>query len=313
MAEAGVLDAVVPGRHRVLAGEPCPWDLVDAVRSARPGCSVWNHYGPTETTVSVLAYPVPDEPPPARGVTVPIGFPLDHVRVDVVDRRLRPVPRGAAGELLIRGASVTGGYLAAEDGGGDRFVPDPFAADPDALAYRSGDRVRVREDGSIEFLGRLDRQTKIRGYRVEPSYVEAVLRRHPAVGEGAVAVRDDRNGRPALVAYYVPGPDGNGSAPLPEFARAGMPQDLGPTAFVRLERLPLTPNGKLDWRALPAPDPTTHDAPRTPPRHARDAGIAAIWCELLGLDEIGIDDDFFESGGDSFAAMKLARRLGEGV
>jgi amino acid adenylation domain-containing protein len=317
IAEAGLLDAVVPARHLVLAGEACPWDLVEAVRSARPACSVWNHYGPTETTVSVLAYEVPAELPSPRGATVPLGFPFDHVGVHVVDCHLRPVPRGAAGELLITGASVARGYLASPDSSGTRFVRDPFSGAPGARAYRSGDRARFRADGSVEFLGRIDRQAKIRGYRVEPSHVEAELRRHPAVADVAVAVRDDRNGRAALVAYYVPGShngDGHGAASLPEHARSAMPPFMVPTAFVPLERLPLTPNGKLDWRALPEPDPNAlRDRPRVPPRHAEDERVAGIWCEVLGLDQIGIDDDFFECGGDSFAAMKVARRIGEGV
>lgn len=159
IAEAGLLAAVVPVGHLVLAGEVCPWDLVDAVRTVRPGCVVWNHYGPTETTVSVLVYQVqPDQSPVPhgvtvrRGATVPLGRPLDHVRAYVVDRDLRPVPRGAAGELLIGGGSVARGYLSGDCDG--RFVRDPFATDPHARAYRSGDRVRVRHDGMLEFLGR---------------------------------------------------------------------------------------------------------------------------------------------------------------
>ncbi|HEV3000937.1 MAG TPA: amino acid adenylation domain-containing protein [Solirubrobacteraceae bacterium] len=314
IAEAGRLGAVVPARHLVLAGEACPWGLVDAVRDARPECKVWNHYGPTETTVSVLGYEVPAEPPSPRGATVPLGFPFDHVRVHVVDRRLRPVPRGAPGELLIAGDSVARGYLAADDAREPRFVPDPFSADPGARAYRSGDRVRVRADGAIEFLGRLDRQAKIRGYRVEPSHVEAVLRRHPGVADVAVAVRDDGADGARLVAYVVPAPGGDGAAPLRDHARSALPPYMVPAAFVQLDRLPLTPNGKLDWHALPEPDPEAmRDGPRVPPRHARDAQVAAVWAEVLGLDELGIDDDFFASGGDSFAAMRAARRLGEGV
>lgn len=317
IAEAGLLDAVVPARHLVLAGEACSWDLVEAVRAARPECSVWNHYGPTETTVSVLAYEVPAELPSPRGVTVPLGFRFDHVGVHVVDRDMRPVPRGAAGELLITGESVARGYLSSDDSNGARFVRDPFSGDPDARAYRSGDRARFRADGSVEFLGRIDRQAKIRGYRVEPSHVEAVLRRHPSVADVAVAVRDDNNGRAALVAYYVPDSDtGNGHrAPsLPEHARSTMPPYMVPTAFVPLDRLPLTPNGKLEWRALPEPDPhALRDRPPVPPRHAEDARVAEIWCEVLGLDQVGIDDDFFDCGGDSFAAMKVARRIGDGV
>ncbi|HEX6075331.1 MAG TPA: amino acid adenylation domain-containing protein [Micromonosporaceae bacterium] len=188
VAEAGLLDAVVPARHLILAGEACPWDLVDAIREARPECTVWNHYGPTETTVSVLAYRVPDEPPTSRGATVPLGHALDHVRAYVVDRELRPVPRGAAGELLITGGGVARGYLS-PDGTADRFIADPFSTVPNSRAYRSGDRVRVRHDGSLEFLGRMDRQVKIRGHRVEPGYVAASPARNAEDAAAMLAAR----------------------------------------------------------------------------------------------------------------------------
>ncbi len=310
VAEAGLLADVVPRRALVLAGEACRWDLVEAVRAVRPDCEVWNHYGPTETTVSVLAYRVPEALPQVRGATVPLGVPFDHVRVRVVDPRLRPVPRGAAGELLISGGSVAR-YLSTVDSG--RFVPDG-----PGRAYRSGDRVRVRADGTIEFLGRLDRQTKIRGYRVEPSYVEAVLRRHPVVTEVAVAVRHDNHGRAALVAYLT----GAGGSGVREFARAELPPYLVPSAFVPVDRIPLTPNGKIDWSALPDPAEVDRQDAVTPPRHAADAEMVRLWCEVLGLDSpnspdgpgsLGIDDDFFDAGGDSFAAMRLARRIGGGL
>ncbi|MBV1850505.1 non-ribosomal peptide synthetase [Catellatospora tritici] len=313
VADAGLLPDVVPARHLVLAGEACTWDLAAAAQAARPGCVVWNQYGPTETTVSVLAYRVPDPPPVPRGVTVPLGFPLDHVGVHVVDAQLRPLPRGAAGELLITGGSVARGYLHPGSPDQARFIRDPFRADPRARAYRSGDRARIRADGSVEFLGRLDRQVKIRGYRVEPAHIEAVLRRHPGIADVAVAARTD-HGYTTLAAYYVTVPGVAPQPPLPDFARAAMPAYLVPAAFVALDRLPLTPNGKLDWRALPAPErQPTGDQPATPPRHARDADLARIWCDVLGLDRVGIDDDFFACGGDSFSAMRVARRVGDGM
>ncbi|GAA1517799.1 hypothetical protein GCM10009677_58900 [Sphaerisporangium rubeum] len=364
VAEAGLLADVVPARFLVLAGEPCPWDLVAAVRAARPGVAVWNHYGPTETTVSVLAYEIPASAPP--GAAVPLGFPLDHVRAHVVDGDLRPVPRGTAGELLITGASVARGYLDPADvparaagsagaastsgpagtagpaaaaarphgGAGDRFVRDPFSVD--ARAYRTGDRARLLPDGAVEFLGRLDRQVKIRGHRVEPSHVEAVLRRHPGVAEVAVDVRRDREGRAFLAAFYVPAhgtahdgtasPEddtagrtrtgagiGAGVTGLVEFARDSMPPYMVPAAWAVIGKVPLTPNGKVDWPALPEAVPAARRSAATPPRDARDARILRVWKEVLGLEEAGIDDDFFESGGDSFSAMRLARRVGEDV
>jgi amino acid adenylation domain-containing protein len=308
MAEAGVLAGVIPARHLVLAGEACRWDLVAAVRAAKPGCVIWNHYGPTETTVSVLAYEVPAELPVVRGATVPLGQPLGHVRADIVDGQLRPVPQGAAGELLIGGHSVARGYLGQES---DRFIPDPFSADPAARVYRSGDRARVRDDGAIEFLGRLDRQVKIRGYRVEPGQVESVLRELPGVAGAAVLARPGRHGRDELVAYYVSEVDNEA---LPSLARARLAPYQVPSAFVRLECLPLTPNGKLDWRALPAAGPdSTRAGATTGPRDARDADLCTAWAEVLGVPAVGIDDDFFDLGGDSFLAMRLVRRLGDGL
>lgn len=314
--DAGLLAAVVPQRHLVLAGEACPWDLVEAVREVRPECSIWNNYGPTETTVAVLAYEVPATRPPNSGSTVPLGTAIDNVSVHVVDPQLRPVPIGAAGELLIAGASVARGYLHPEEPSEARFIRDPFAADPSARAYRSGDRGRLLPDGRFEFMGRLDRQTKIRGYRIEPGYVEAVLRSHPGTADAAVAVRPDMHGRACLVAYLVPDPTAGVGAVSPrDFVRATLPPYMVPAAYVELDRFPLTPNGKLDWRALPEPGPQTASgtAPSSPPRDALDERIATIWREVLGLPDIGIDDDFFAVGGDSFTAMRIARQIGDGL
>ncbi|MFD1546288.1 non-ribosomal peptide synthetase/MFS transporter [Nonomuraea guangzhouensis] len=317
--DAGLLAAVVPARYLVLAGEACPWELVDAVREVRPDCSIWNNYGPSETTVAVLAHRVPAGRGHRGGPVVPLGSPLDNVRVRVVDARLRPVPVGAAGELLISGAAVARGYLSEGDG----FIRDPF--DAGALAYRSGDRGRLLPSGVFEFLGRLDRQVKIRGYRVEPGYVEAVLRGHPGIGDAAVVVRHDEEGRARLVAYYVMRGDGpasheyagvvRGDGPAPhEYARAKLPPYMVPAAFVGMDRLPITPNGKLDWRALPEPGAgIAGDRPTAPPRDAADERLAGIWREVLGLAEVGIDDDFFALGGDSFSAMRLARQIGDGL
>jgi len=300
--DAGLLADVVPVRHLMLAGEACPWDLVDAVRRVRPDCTVWNTYGPSETTVAVLANRVPAHRPSPGDTVVALGSTIPHVGAVVVDGRLRPVPVGAAGELLISGAGVARGYLSLDD---PRFTQDPFSAAESARAYRSGDRVRLRPDGEFEFLGRLDRQVKIRGYRVEPGYIEAVLRGHPDVTDVAVVVRQDK-----LVAYCV----GEGTARLYEYARGQLPPYMVPSQFVDLDRLPLTPNGKLDQRALPEPGPRPAGAgTATPARGADDERIAAIWCELLELDGVGIDDDFFALGGDSFTAMRMAREVGDGL
>ena len=324
MNEAGVLDSVLPTRFLALAGEAFPWDLVDAIRRARPRCEIWNHYGPTETTIDVLAYRVPADRAEFAGATVPIGFPIDGVQAHIVDRRLRPMPVGTPGELLIGGASVARGYLYALSADGraaTAFVPDPFSAAPGARAYRTGDRVRLLPGGAVEFLGRIDRQTKIRGYRVEPSHVEAVLRRHPAIADAAVAVREDAQGRAGLVAYCVPdrheAMDSAGALPIPavrDYARTELPPYMVPGVFVGIDRLPITPNGKLDWRALPQPAPAAGgESAAVPPRHATDERIIEIWRNVLGLTTIGIDDNFFDVGGDSLSAMRVAREIGAGL
>jgi amino acid adenylation domain-containing protein len=315
MNEAGVLNSILPTRYLALAGEAFPWDLVDSIRRARPQCEIWNHYGPTETTIDVLAYRVPDDRAEYVGATVPIGFPIAGVQAHIVDGRLRPVPVGTPGELLIGGASVARGYLSADGRAATAFVADPFSAAAGARAYRTGDRVRLLPGGAVEFLGRIDRQTKIRGYRVEPSHVEAVLRRHPAVADAAVAVREDARGHAGLVAYCVPGKQA--ATPIQavrDYAKAELPPYMVPGVFVEIDRLPITPNGKLDWRALPQPAQAAGgDSTAVPPRHATDERIIEIWRNALGVLTIGIDDDFFDVGGDSLSAMRVAREIGAGL
>jgi surfactin synthase thioesterase subunit len=279
---------------------------VDAVREAWPKCEIWNNYGPSETTVAVLAQRVPATRPVGAPV-VPLGTPIGNVGVRVVDAHLRPLPVGATGELLITGAGVARGYLDADDAGGQQFLPDPW--DENGRAYRSGDRGRLLPDGTFEFLGRIDRQAKIRGYRVEPGYIEAVLRTHPAITDAAVAVRPDATGRARLIAYIIH--NGQPVDPL-EHSRAKLPPYMVPAAFVALDRFPITPNGKLDWRALPEPEPVAVTT-SGPPRDARDERIAACFRDVLRLAEVGIDDDFFALGGDSFSAMRLARAVGDGL
>jgi amino acid adenylation domain-containing protein len=310
MDEAGVLDAVVPTGCLILAGEACSWELVERVRAVRPECAVWNNYGPTETTVSVLAHQVPPSWPTFCGPTVPLGTPLPGVQVHVVDEHLRPLPAGTAGELLICGPTVARGYTAEASVDAD----ERFSTYEGSPAYRSGDRVRVLPDGTVEFLGRIDRQSKIRGYRIEPGYVEAVLRRQSGVVDAAVDVRSDETGRASLVAYYVPkDPDTLTGSVLAAAMRTAVPAYAVPSVFVALERLPLNANGKVDRKALPEPDPTLSSGPYTAPRTADEVRLARIWADVLGRDEIGIDDDFFDLGGDSFKAMRVIRAAGGGM
>ncbi len=246
-------ERVLPRRRLVLGGEASRTEWVRRLRELAPGCAVHNHYGPTETTVGVLTHPVGDLPDDAPA-TLPLGRPLPGARVHVLDRAGSLVPSGVPGELYVGGAGVSRGYLGRPELTAERFVPDPFAEG--ARLYRTGDRVRWLADGTLEFLGRVDDQVKVRGYRVEPGEVEAALVLCAGVREAVVVAREDEPGRARLVAYLVADA---GAAPAPAELRARLrervPEYMVPSAFVALETLPLTPNGKVDRRALPAPEP----------------------------------------------------------
>jgi amino acid adenylation domain-containing protein len=276
-----------------------------------------NAYGPTEASITSTVYgPMTafKERPPGP---VPIGRPLPNVRVYLLDRHLNPVPVGVAGEIHIGGDGIARGYLNRPDLTAENFVPDPHAGEAGARLYKTGDLARYLADGSIVFLGRLDHQLKIHGFRIEPAEIEAVLRQHPRVRDAVVVARDsvtaDCGGAAKrLVAYVTADAE---SAPnvseLYAHARTMLPEYMIPSAYVVLDRLPLNANGKVDRNALPALDPKRPDlgqvfvAPGTEMEHA----IAGIWAELLLLETIGIHDNFFELGGHSLLAMQVMSRI----
>ena len=291
-------------RLRALCGgEALPPDLAHRLRR-RVG-ALWNVYGPTETTIWSTAHRVERDEP-----RVPIGRPLANTRVHVLDARGEPCPVGVPGELCIGGAGVARGYLGQPDLTAQRFIPDPFL--PGERVYRTGDLVRWRADGALDFLGRLDRQVKVRGFRIEPAEVEAALRAHPDVREAAAVAREDTPGDARLVAYVVPrdparAPD---AAELRAFLRERLPEHMVPTSLVALVALPLTPNGKVDARALPAPDAAqAAQAARVAPRDATEEAVAALWRDLLRVEDVGVTDDFFALGGHSLLATRLSTRL----
>ncbi|WP_262947602.1 non-ribosomal peptide synthase/polyketide synthase [Xenorhabdus indica] len=271
-----------------------------------PQLTAYNVYGPTECTVdATLAHIGPEHPYPI------IGRPLDNTRLYLLDNFGQPVPLGAVGELYIGGVGVARGYLNRPELTAERFLADPFSDTPDARMYRSGDLARYRSDGNLEFLGRNDQQVKIRGFRIEPGEIEARLAEHPAVHESVVLTQGEGQDK-RLVAYVVT--ETVGDAGLANSLRthlsAVLPDYMVPAAFVRLDSIPQTPNGKLDRRALPAPeeDAFARQAYEAP-QGAMEITLAAIWEELLGIEQVSRHDSFFALGGHSLLAVRMIERL----
>jgi amino acid adenylation domain-containing protein len=302
-----------PGLKALCGGEGLPADLARELL-ARVGVngSLWNLYGPTETTVWSALKPVTALA--AESPLVPIGRPIANTAIHLLDRNLEPVPAGIHGELYIGGEGLARGYLRRPELTAERFVPDGVGARSGARLYRTGDLARYLADGTLEFLGRADHQVKVRGFRIEPGEVEAALAKAPGVREAVVLAREDRAGDRRLVAYVVPSGD-NGEAPKAEDLRGALgrtlPSYMVPGVFVFLDRLPLTPNGKVDRKALPAPELSRSEgdqdylAPRTPV----ETSLAEIWAEVLGIERVGVRDDFFALGGHSLKATSVLARV----
>ena len=310
MLEAGGLERCGTLRRLFCGGEALPVEM--AARAAEAtGAEVVNLYGPTEVCIDAIFHVF------ARGeagATVPIGRPVDNASARVLDPRGAPVPVGVPGELYLGGAQLARGYLGKAGLTAGTFVPDAFADadEPGARAYRTGDRVRWRADGTLEFLGRVDEQVKVRGFRIEPGEVEAALRAYPGVGGAAVAGRPDGGGGTRLVAYYLPaeGVAPPSAAELRAWLRERLPESMVPGAFVALEALPLTPSGKVDRRALPEPEAVNAWAAEpVPPSTAAEEILAGIWAELLHLAEVGVHDDFFALGGHSLLSTQVISRV----
>ncbi|MFP2902355.1 amino acid adenylation domain-containing protein, partial [Corallococcus sp. 4LFB] len=288
-------------------GEALTPDLVTRLRSVLPTVQLVNAYGPTESTIDATWSPVTDD---ASGATVPIGRPVANAEAYVLDAALHPVPIGVPGELHLGGVPLAHGYLGRPALTAERFIPHPFATEPGARLYRSGDRVRWLSDGRLQFLGRLDQQVKLRGLRVEPGEVEAALTLHPSVREAAVIVREAGAHGPTLVAYVAPHTARPVDAEaLRTFLRRTLPEALVPSDFVLLEALPLTASGKVDRRALPALQPQRPITPRIAPSTETEVQLAALWNEVLKQDTVSATDDFFARGGHSLLVAQLASRI----
>ncbi len=294
-----------PGLVVLCGGEAVSPQLAEALLDRAE--AVWNMYGPTETTVWSTTARL------RRGRPVTIGRPIANTRVYVLDRCRGPVPIGVGGELWIGGDGVSGGYLHRPELTAERFVDDPFV--PGGRMYQTGDLVRWRADGELQYLGRLDHQVKVRGFRIELGEIETALLAHPSVAHAVVVARERAMGDIRLAAYVVPRGSAPSSAELGELLRRTIPEYMVPSAFVTLESMPLTPNGKVDRKALPEPEWTSGArATWSGPRSTMEARVAEIWGKRLGTRNIGVDDNFFELGGHSLLAtrvlMDVARELG---
>lgn len=301
-------ERALPARVLVLGGEAASWELVDEVRKMAPGCAVLNHYGPTETTVGVCTGRLDGAGPERPASTPPIGHPLRRCRLHLLGPGLEPVAPWEDGEIYVSGAPVARGYLARTGATAERFLPDFLSPEPGARMYRTGDRGRLLGSGEVEFLGRIDRQVKVRGHRVEPGEVEAALREHPGVADSLVVVREDARLGVRLVAYVVPrGEHLPDDAELRGHLAGRLAAASLPAAVVPLQRIPRGPNGKPDPTRLP-PE-RGRAVPTLAPETEAERAIAALWQELLGVEHIGVEDNFFDLGGHSLLMVHLHHQL----
>jgi len=290
----------------VSAGEAVSWEIANRWAKGR---RFVNGYGPTENTVCASMYCVDEM---EEGSTPPIGRPIDNVQIYVLDRFLNLVPPGVPGELHIGGVGLARGYLNRPELTAEKFIPNPFSEDPGGRLYRSGDLVRYLPNGNIEFISRIDHQIKIRGFRIELEEIESVLGQHPGLKDVIVVVREHVANDKRIVAYYIP-EEGVEITPseLQAVVRAQLPEYMLPSAFVRMESLPLTPNGKVDKKALPSPDYSSNDTKReyVAPKDTLELKLCKIWEEMLGVEKIGVQDNFFEVGGHSLLAVRLLSKI----
>jgi amino acid adenylation domain-containing protein len=287
-----------------VAGEACPAELVAQWASGR---QFFNLYGPTEATIWTTGMECVD-----GTQKPPIGRPIPNTQVYILDHHLQPVPVGVPGELHIGGVGLARGYLNQPALTAEKFIPNPFSPEQGARLYRTGDLARYLPDGNIEFLGRVDHQVKVRGLRIEFGEIEAVVGQFPGIRDTAVVVKEDVTREKRLVTYLVVNQESKPSIrELRSFLTSKLPEFMVPSVFVELDELPLTPNGKVDRRVLPDPDWSSREleqilvAPRTPVEEV----LAGIWSQVLGVEQVGIHDDFFDLGGHSLRATQITYRI----
>ena len=278
-----------------------------AIKALNDTATIINGYGPTESTTFACCFRIPFTLPLDIG-SIPIGRPISNTQVYVLDSHRELLPIGVPGELYIGGDGLARGYMNRPDLTAERFVPNPFSNDSDSKLYRTGDLCRWRDDGTLEYLGRIDHQVKLRGFRIELGEIESVLSQHPSIAQCVVILREDRPGDKRLVAYYTQRGEQTPSVlELRESLGSKLPEYMVPAAYVRLDALPLTPSGKIDRRGLPLPDikDVGVQDQYTPARNGIEKQLAQIWSEVLGIERIGIHDNFFALGGHSLLAVRL--------
>jgi aspartate racemase len=278
-----------------------------------PHCRLVNGYGPTEGTTFTCCHTIRHED--AQATAIPLGRPIANTQVYVLDENREPVAIREAGELCVGGDGLARGYLHQPELTAERFIANPFSNDPTSKLYRTGDRVRYRGDGTIEFLGRIDDQVKISGYRVEPGEIESVMRQHPEVKDAAVVARQNGAGAKKLLAYVVPRNGHYSAQQLQAYLEQKLPAYMLPSALVRMDALPLSPNGKLDRNALPELGEGSQPLQETarPGRSELEEQIAGVWQKVLGLKEVNLDDNFFDLGGDSLQLLEAHAQLQAGI
>jgi amino acid adenylation domain-containing protein/non-ribosomal peptide synthase protein (TIGR01720 family) len=287
----------------IVAGEVCPKALVERHAARLPLATLYNEYGPTECSVWSTVYRCGLT---SQRVQIPIGRPIENVQLYVLDARLQPVPVGVVGEMFIGGSGVTRGYLNQPALTAERFLPNPFSPIPGERFYQTGDLVRYLPDGNLEFVGRCDNQVKLHGFRIELDEIDAILRQHPLVRETAVLISDKTE---QLLAYLVPH-DGQtlDVEAVRRYLQDKLPAYMTPSVFVLLDKLPRTPTGKVDLRALPEPEQVRPRGRYLAPRTPVEQTLAEIWAAVLGLEQVGVEDNFFNLGGDSIISIQIASR-----
>jgi amino acid adenylation domain-containing protein len=301
------LEDLRPVRQLLAGGDVLSSHHVRTVLEYFPDCTLINGYGPTENTTFTCCHAmragesVPD--------SIPVGKPISNTQVYILDEQMRPLPPGEAGELYVAGDGVARGYLNNPEATAERFLADPFHREAGGRMYRTGDLARWHEDGTVEFLGRIDDQVKINGYRIEPAEIEAAMRRHRGVKDVCIVPHTDGNGSKHLVAYYVLSTNA-GPTPreLREDLATKLPQFMVPALFVAMDALPLSPNGKVDRAALPAPV-SEAVASAELPKTQLEQSIADLWKHILQASRVGLDDNFFDLGGDSLLLVAVHSNL----